>query len=65
MTSCESAAAKHELVKPDVLRAQTERMLNDQKSRRFVEAVSRLLAGSRKIVGTSHGRESLFGLLSG
>jgi Protein of unknown function (DUF1592)/Protein of unknown function (DUF1588)/Protein of unknown function (DUF1587)/Protein of unknown function (DUF1585)/Protein of unknown function (DUF1595) len=46
-------AAKHELVKPDVLRTQTERMLNDQKSRRFVEAFLDYWLDLRKIVATS------------
>jgi mono/diheme cytochrome c family protein len=46
-------AAKHELQKPDVLRAQTERMLDDQKSRRFVEAFLDYWLDLRKIVATS------------
>jgi hypothetical protein len=46
-------AAKHELVKPDVLRTQTERMLNDQKSHRFVEAFLDYWLDLRKIVATS------------
>jgi Protein of unknown function (DUF1592)/Protein of unknown function (DUF1588)/Protein of unknown function (DUF1585)/Protein of unknown function (DUF1587)/Protein of unknown function (DUF1595)/Planctomycete cytochrome C len=49
----QKCAAKHELGKPDVLRAQTERMLNDQKSRRFVEAFLDYWLDLRKIVATS------------
>jgi hypothetical protein len=46
-------AEKHELRKPDTLRAQTERMLNDPKSRRFVEAFLDYWLDLRKIVATS------------
>jgi len=46
-------AAKRELRKSDVLRAQTERMLNDQKSRRLVEAFLDYWLDLRKIVATS------------
>jgi len=46
-------AEKHELEKPNVLSAQTERMLNDQKSRRFVEAFLDYWLDLRKIVSTS------------
>jgi hypothetical protein len=46
-------AEKRELRKPDMLRAQTERMLNDPKSRRFVEAFLDYWLDLRKIVATS------------
>jgi hypothetical protein len=46
-------AAKHELRKPDVLRLETDRMLNDPKSRRFVEAFLDYWLDLRKIVATS------------
>jgi hypothetical protein len=46
-------AAKHELHKSDMLRAQTERMLSDQKSRRFVEAFLDYWLDLRKIVATA------------
>ena len=46
-------AAKHQLRQPDSLRAQTERMLNDPKSRRFVEAFLDYWLDLRKIVATS------------
>jgi hypothetical protein len=46
-------AANHELRKPDFLRAQTERMLADAKSRRFVEAFLDYWLELRKIVATS------------
>jgi hypothetical protein len=46
-------AEKHRLQNPDVLRAQTERMLSDQKSRRFVEAFLDYWLDLRKIVATA------------
>jgi hypothetical protein len=46
-------AEKHELQKTDVLRAQTERMLADAKSRRFVEAFLDYWLDLRKIVATA------------
>jgi hypothetical protein len=46
-------AEKHELGKPQALRAQTERMLADGKSRRFVEAFLDYWLDLRKIVATS------------
>jgi hypothetical protein len=46
-------ADKGELGKPAVLREQTERMLNDPKSRRFVEAFSDYWLDLRKIDDTS------------
>jgi hypothetical protein len=46
-------AKKHELCKPRTLRAQTERMLADGKSRRFVEAFLDYWLDLRKIVATS------------
>src|SRR5207244_2618930 len=42
-------AERGELGKPDVLRAQTERMLDDPKSRRFVEAFTDYWLDLRKI----------------
>ena len=46
-------AAKNKLHHPDVLRAQTERLLNDPKSRRFVEAFLDYWLDLRKIVATA------------
>ena len=46
-------ADRGELSKPDVLRAQTERMLDDPKSRRFVEAFTDYWLDLRKIDDTS------------
>src|SRR5207244_7271397 len=46
-------AEKNELHKPEVLRAQTERLLNDPKSRRFVEAFLDYWLDLRKIVATA------------
>ncbi|MFO0852440.1 MAG: DUF1592 domain-containing protein [Gemmataceae bacterium] len=46
-------AEKGELGKPDVLRAQTERMLDDPKARRFVEAFTDYWLDLRKIDDTS------------
>jgi hypothetical protein len=46
-------ADRGELGKPDVLRAQTERMLSDPKSRRFVEAFNDYWLDLRKIDDTS------------
>ncbi|MBI2950047.1 MAG: DUF1592 domain-containing protein [Verrucomicrobia bacterium] len=47
------SAAKHELRKPKVLRAQTERLLADPKSRRFVEAFLDYWLDLRKIIATA------------
>jgi hypothetical protein len=49
----ESLAAKGELHKPEVLRQQTERLLNDPKSRRFVDAFTDYWLDLRKIDDTS------------
>src|SRR5262249_24341537 len=46
-------ADRGELSKPDVLRAQTERMLDDPKARRFVEAFTDYWLDLRKIDDTS------------
>ena len=46
-------AAKNELHLPDVLRAQTDRLLNDPKSRRFVEAFLDYWLDLRKIIATA------------
>ena len=46
-------ADRGELHRPEVLRAQTERMLNDPKSRRFVEAFTDYWLDLRKIDDTS------------
>lgn len=46
-------AAKGELRKPEVLRAETERMLKDPKSRRFVDAFTDYWLDLRKIDDTS------------
>jgi cytochrome c553 len=46
-------ARQHELCKPETLRAQTERMLADGKSRRFVEAFLDYWLDLRKIVATA------------
>jgi hypothetical protein len=46
-------AARGELHKPDVLRAQTERLLNDSKSRQFVEAFLDYWLDLRKVNDTS------------
>jgi hypothetical protein len=48
-----SCAAKHELHKPDVLRAQTERLLAHPKSRQFVDAFLDYWLDLRKIVATA------------
>lgn len=46
-------AARGELHRPDVLRAQTERLLNDAKSKRFVEAFTDYWLDLRKLDDTS------------
>jgi len=46
-------AEKQELRQPDVLRAQTERLLSDPKSRRFIEAFLDYWLDLRKIVATA------------
>src|SRR5258705_5129859 len=46
-------AEKGELRKPEVLRVQTERLLADPKSRRFVEAFLDYWLDLRRIVGTA------------
>ena len=46
-------AARGELHKPKTLKAQTERLLNDPKARRFVEAFLDYWLDLRKIVGTA------------
>jgi hypothetical protein len=46
-------AEKHQLHKPGVLRAQTERLLDDPKSRQFVEAFLDYWLDLRKIVATA------------
>jgi hypothetical protein len=46
-------AAKGELHKPEVLRAQTDRLLNDPRSRRFVDAFLDYWLDLRKIVATA------------
>src|ERR1043166_9074667 len=46
-------AEKQELRQPDVLRAQTERLLSDAKSRRFVEAFLDYWLDLRKIIATA------------
>jgi hypothetical protein len=46
-------AAKSELHRPDVLRAQTERLLADEKSRRFVDAFLDYWLDLRKILATA------------
>ena len=46
-------AEKRELHKPDVLRAQTERLLTDSKSRRFVEAFLDYWLDLRKMTATA------------
>lgn len=48
-----SLAARGDLRQPDVLRAQTERLLNDPKSARFVEAFTDYWLDLRKIDDTS------------
>ena len=48
-----SLAAKGELRKPDVLRAETERLLNDPRADRFVEAFTDYWLDLRKIDDTS------------
>ena len=48
-----SCAAKHELHRPEVLRAQTERLLNDPKSARFVDAFLDYWLDLRKILATA------------
>ncbi len=49
----QSLAASGELHKPEVLRAQTERLLNDSKSRRFADAFTDYWLDLRKIDDTS------------
>lgn len=46
-------AARGELRRPEILRAQTERLLNDEKSRRFVEAFTDYWLDLRKLDDTS------------
>ncbi len=46
-------AAKNELHRPEVLRAQTERLLNDTKSRRFVDAFLDYWLDLRKMLATA------------
>jgi mono/diheme cytochrome c family protein len=46
-------AARGELSRPDVLRRETERLLNDERSRRFVEAFTDYWLDLRKIDDTS------------
>jgi hypothetical protein len=46
-------AARGELRRPEILRAQTERLLNDPKSRRFVEAFTDYWLDLRKLDDTS------------
>jgi hypothetical protein len=46
-------AERNELRQPDVLRAQTERLLNDSKSRRFIDAFLDYWLDLRKIVATA------------
>lgn len=46
-------AAKNELHRPDVLRAQTERLLNDPKSRRFVDAFLDYWLDLRRMLATA------------
>src|SRR6185295_8306966 len=46
-------AAKNELRQPDVLRAQTERLLNDLKSRQFVDAYLDYWLDLRKMLATA------------
>jgi hypothetical protein len=46
-------AEKHELRQPKILRAQTERLLNDPKSRRFVEAFLDYWLDLRRITATA------------
>jgi hypothetical protein len=48
-----ASAERHELRKPDALRAQTERMLNDPKSRRFVDAFLDYWLDLRRMSGTA------------
>jgi hypothetical protein len=48
-----AGAAKSELHRPEILRAQTERLLNDPKSRRFVEAFLDYWLDLRKITATA------------
>jgi hypothetical protein len=48
-----ACAAKGQLRQPEALRAQTERMLADQKSRRFIEAFLDYWLDLRKIVATA------------
>ena len=48
-----SCAEKNKLHEPDVLRAQTERLLSDPKSRRFVDAFLDYWLDLRKIVATA------------
>ena len=49
---CARSPKRGELHKPEVLRAQTERLLNDPKSRRFVEAFTDYWLDLRKIDDT-------------
>jgi len=54
MTSCERSAEKNKLHEPDVLRAQTERLLADPKSRQFVDAFPRITGSNlRKTLATA------------
>jgi hypothetical protein len=48
-----AAADQHKLHNPDTLRAETDRLLNDPKSRRFVEAFLDYWLDLRKISGTA------------
>jgi hypothetical protein len=48
-----AAAARGELHRPDVLRAQTERLLNDPKSERFIDAFLDYWLDLRRIVATA------------
>lgn len=48
-----SCAAKHELHRPEVLREETERLLNDPKSSRFVDAFLDYWLDLRKILATA------------
>src|SRR6185436_3978737 len=48
-----AVAARGQLHEPDVLRAQTERMLNDPKSRQFVDAFLDYWLDLRKMVATA------------
>ncbi len=56
-------AAKGELHKPEVLQAQTERLLNDPKSRQFVEAFLDYWLDIRKVNDTSPSYQSVIAAL--